>query len=267
MLERKLLGYMQNRKGPNKPGPLGLLVPFGDAIKLLSKEITRPTQRNFVLYSLCPCLFFMLPFILWGLTDYTHAFQYSALLFLCVSSLGVYAILGAGWCRNRKYSLLGAIRAVAQSVSYEVRLSFIVIHRMIFFNYILCVKKISPLFSFIFALVVLFVLSTLAETNRTPFDFSEGESELVRGFNTEYSSINFLLIFLGEYMAILFISFLVRSFFNMRNLMDLYIFLIFWARFFLWRRGTLPRLRYDHLIQLTWKHILPFVLASLSLII
>jgi len=207
----------------------------------------------------------MIPFILWRITDYTHAFKYSALLFLCVSSLGVYAILGAGWSRNRKYSLLGAIRAVAQSVSYEVRLSFIVIHSMIFYNYVICDKKMTPLSSFIFALVILLVVSSLAETNRTPFDFSEGESELVRGFNTEYSSISFLLIFLGEYMAILFISFLVSSFFNIRNLIDLYIFLFIWASFFLWSRGTLPRLRYDHLIQLTWKHILPFVLASLAL--
>jgi len=263
--ERKVLGYIQTRKGPNKPGPLGLLVPFADAIKLISKEPIWPSRGNKVFF-LVPFFSLIIPLLLWGVypTSFESlTFKFSILFFLCVSSLGVYAILGAGWRRNRKYSILGAVRAVAQTVSYEVSLSFLVLHRVVFFFFRVATRKLLPLCLFMFLLMFILFVSTLAETNRSPFDFSEGESELVSGFNTEFSSVPFVMIFLAEYMSILFISMLIRALFNMRN-MDLYMFLALWALSFIWRRGALPRFRYDQLISLAWKCYLPITLTSIA---
>ena len=147
-------------------------------------------------------------------------FRFSAIVFLCVTSVGVYTILGAGWIRNRKYGRLGSIRAVAQSIRYEVSLTLIVILRIFFYRYIMGVLKLSVLGSFLFIAMILLAASGLAETNRAPFDFSEGESELVSGYNTEYSSVPFLIFFLAEYMAILFISSVISMLFNMTTHLD-----------------------------------------------
>lgn len=262
--ERKVLGYIQTRKGPNKPGPLGLLVPFADAIKLLTKQNRIPNQSNKILFFGVPILTIMIPFMLWSVYPSLLeiiSFKYSVIWFICVSSVGVYGILGAGWGSNRKYSLIGAVRSVAQSVSYEVVLTLIIIHYIIFYHYKLINTKIIPLGVFLFFVMILMFLSTLAETNRSPFDFSEGESELVRGFNTEYSSIPFILIFLAEYISILFISILVSLAYNIRGYIDVFLFMTVWALAYIWCRGTLPRLRYDQLIYIAWKRILPIVLC------
>ena len=208
ILERKLLGYVQTRKGPNKPGPLGLLVPFADAVKLVKKEQLIPSQSNKLLLFIVPNLVLMIPLILWSLYPAANCallIKHSALFFLCVSSLGVYGLLGAGWRRNRKYALLGSVRAVAQSVSYEVCLSIIIVHSIFFFFFDFYKIKLTPLAVFLFPIMILLISSAIAETNRSPFDFSEGESELVSGYNTEYRSVPFLIIFLAEYMSILFI--------------------------------------------------------------
>jgi len=270
LLERKILGYVQSRKGPNKPGVIGLLIPFADAVKLLNKEYLTPVKRNKSLLFTVPILILMVPLILWLL--YPSGFRalsikYSALFFLCVSSLGVYGILGAGWRRNRKYAMLGSVRAVAQSVSYEVCLSIIVVHWIVFYYYETYQEKLAPLGVFLFGLIFVLWLSALAETNRRPFDFSEGESELVRGFNTEYRSVPFLMIFLAEYMSILFISILIRTLFNITLMHDLWLFLILWGILVIWARGSLPRFRYDQLMSLAWKRLLPAVTCSAGIII
>jgi len=175
--------------------------------------------------------------------------KYSCLWFLSVTSVGVYGLLGAGWRRNRKYSLYGAVRSVAQSVSYEVRLTIIILHSIVFFFYRLFNTKLYPLSLFLFISMALLLLSMLAETNRTPFDFSEGESELVRGFNTEFGSVPFVMIFLAEYISILFVSLIIRLVFNARTFVETILFLSFWAFVFIWVRGTRPRYRYDQLIH------------------
>ena len=267
LLERKVLGYIQTRKGPNKPSFLGLLTPFADAIKLLTKELNIPSHRNKI-FLWVPSLSLFIPLRLWILYPSTYnilSFKYSALLFICISAVGVYAILGAGWRSNRKYSILGAVRAVAQTVSYEVSLSIIIVHRLIFFLYMIQQVKLTTLSTFIFSIIAILLVSSIAETNRSPFDFTEGESELVRGFNTEYSSINFVIIFLAEYISIIFMSTIVRLLFNIRCYLDLFIFFSLWAFIFIWTRGTLPRFRYDQLIFLAWKSFLPLVLASVAL--
>ena len=146
--------------------------------------------------------------------------------------------------------MLGAVRAVAQSVSYEVRLSFILLRCVIFFNFTLLNGKLIPLVLFLFSSIIILLVSSFAETNRTPFDFAEGESELVRGYNTEFRSVPFVMIFLAEYLSILFISIMISLLFNMRGYEDLFFFSLLWAISFLWARGTLPRFRYDQLMYL-----------------
>ena len=267
LLERKILGYIQVRKGPNKPSILGLFVPFADAIKLFTKELSVPTKRNNI-FLWVPCLALFIPLFIWIIypTEYSIlSFKYSTLLFICISAVGVYAILGAGWGSNRKYSMLGAVRAVAQTVSYEVRLSIIIVHRIIFYLYEIQQNKITNISLYLFMIICIFLVSSIAETNRSPFDFTEGESELVRGFNTEYSSIHFVIIFLAEYISIIFISTLVSLLFNIRSYSDLWFFITIWAVFFIWARGSLPRFRYDQLMFLAWKCFLPVVLSSVAL--
>ena len=270
LLERKVLAYIQNRKGPNKPGPTGLIVSVADAIKLVTKGFNISQYRNKFLFYLSPFLTLIVPILLWIVYPNNHAtlqFKFSVLWFLCVTSVGVYAILGAGWSSNRKYTLIGGVRAVAQSISYEARLAIIVLHCVAYFSFVIREIKLSVLIPFLTINILLFFLTALAETNRSPFDFSEGESELVSGFNTEYRSVSFLLIFLGEYMSILFMAAMVRLLFIMSNIADILLFTLFWAVMFIWSRGTLPRLRYDQLMVLAWKSILPLTLRSFSLLI
>jgi len=270
LLERKVLAYIQNRKGPNKPRLTGLLVSLADAIKLIAKGLNIAQRSNKFLFTLAPLLTLMIPILLWLIfpnKNESLQFKYSVLWFLCVTSVGVYTILGAGWRRNRKYTLLGGVRAVAQSISYEASLAIIVMHCVVFFAFELMRKGLTVLGIFLTMQMLLFFLTSLAETNRSPFDFSEGESELVRGFNTEYSSVSFLLIFLGEYMSILFMAAMVRLIFIIRSHLDFFFFVILWSVMFIWRRGTFPRLRYDQLIVLAWKCILPLTLRSFSLLI
>ena len=269
LLERKLLGYVQTRKGPNKPRLAGLVTPFADAIKLITKEALRPSIGNRLPYSFIPVMGLTVPCLLWLV--YPSWFpsllcKFSSLWFLRLIALGVFVILGAGWFRNSKFSIMGAVRAVAQSISYEVRLTLIIVHSIILFSFRLKNDKLIPLVVFLFLPILLLWISSLAETNRSPFDFSEGESELVRGFNTEYRSSLFVMIFLSEYMSILFISTVVSLLFNIRSGWDLFLFRLVWAVTFVWARGTLPRLRYDQLISMAWKCFLPFVMSSASIL-
>lgn len=274
LLERKVLGYIQIRKGPNKVGFLGLLQPFRDAIKLFSKEQIYPFISNFNLYYLSPVINLFLTLLLWiriPFISINFNFSLSLLFILCISSLRVYTIILAGWSSNSNYAILGGLRSVAQTISYEVRLILILLSFLFMilrFN-IIDLEVFQENIWFVFILLpssLIWLVSRLAETNRTPFDFAEGESELVSGFNVEYRRGGFAIIFLAEYGNILFMRILCRIIFLGGNL-DSYIFFLklsFIAFFWLWVRGTLPRYRYDKLIYLAWKGYLP---SSLNLLL
>nr|AEP27718.1 NADH dehydrogenase subunit 1 [Otiorhynchus rugosostriatus] len=273
LLERKVLGYIQIRKGPNKVGFLGLLQPFSDAIKLFTKEQTYPFMSNFNLYYFSPIMNLFLSLLLWmSLPFFTVNFNFnlSFLFFLSISSLGVYTIMLAGWSSNSNYAMLGGLRSVAQTISYEVSLVLILLSFLFMissFNLIdLGNFQENIWFGFVLLpLSVMWAVSSLAETNRTPFDFAEGESELVSGFNVEYSSGGFAMIFLSEYANILFMSMLCSMLFLGGNLCSwvFFIKITFVAFFWIWVRGTLPRYRYDKLMYLAWKGYLPVSLNML----
>nr|ARH54181.1 NADH dehydrogenase subunit 1 [Chrysomela populi] len=273
LLERKVLGYIQIRKGPNKVGFLGLIQPFSDAIKLFTKEQTFPLMSNFNLYYLSPVGNLFLALFLWFCVPFitiNFNFNLSFLFFLSISSLSVYTIMLAGWSSNSNYSLLGSLRSVAQTISYEVSLILIL---MSFLFLILSLNIIDLMiyqeyiwfFFLLLPLCFMWLVSSLAETNRTPFDFAEGESELVSGFNVEYSSGGFAMIFLAEYSNILFMSMMCCFLFIGGNLMTFLFFikLVFVSFFWIWVRGTLPRFRYDKLMYLAWKSYLPIALNYL----
>nr|YP_010947422.1 NADH dehydrogenase subunit 1 [Pseudandraca flavamaculata]WGO62451.1 NADH dehydrogenase subunit 1 [Pseudandraca flavamaculata] len=275
LLERKVLGYIQIRKGPNKVGMLGILQPFSDAIKLFTKEQTYPSFSNYMVYYFSPVVSFILSLFIWVLMPYFFnmvSFNLGILFFFCCTSLGVYSIMIAGWSSNSNYALLGGLRAVAQTISYEVSLALIFMssilmimdfNLMSFFFY----QKLVWLILIMFPLFLCWLSSVLAETNRTPFDFAEGESELVSGFNIEYSSGGFALIFLAEYSSILFMSLLsVIIYLGGYNLNFFFYFKVTMISFlFIWVRGTLPRYRYDKLMYLAWKNYLPISLNFLML--
>nr|YP_009364570.1 NADH dehydrogenase subunit 1 [Junonia litoralis]ARH11424.1 NADH dehydrogenase subunit 1 [Junonia litoralis] len=273
LLERKVLGYIQIRKGPNKMGYMGLLQPFCDAIKLFSKEQVYLNYSNYLVYYFSPVMSFILSLMVWMLIPYMFnmiMFNLGILFFLCCTSIGVYTLMVAGWSSNSNYSLLGGLRAVAQTISYEVSMSLIMMSSIImimdfnlmkFFDY-----QIMIWFMFMMMpLSLCFLSSLMAETNRTPFDFAEGESELVSGFNIEYSSGGFALIFLSEYSSILFMSllFVIMYMGGYDLTLIFYLKLVSLSFFFIWVRGTLPRYRYDKLMYLCWKSYLPISLNFL----
>nr|YP_010271974.1 NADH dehydrogenase subunit 1 [Marphysa victori]UKB88237.1 NADH dehydrogenase subunit 1 [Marphysa victori] len=278
LLERKILGYIQMRKGPNKVSVMGLPQPMADALKLFLKEQSLPSMANMSTFMMAPALSLFLALTMWMLypsTTVSFFITMGALLFLAISSLNVYTTLGAGWSSNSKYALLGALRSVAQTISYEVSMVLILLSPlMIFHSLTLTSMSYHLAFPPIILSPMLFMCwftTTLAETNRTPFDFAEGESELVSGFNTEYSSGAFALIFMAEYMNIIIISMLSTVFFVPTStfmLMEAQFqvtFTVLVSSLFLWIRGTLPRMRYDHLMYLTWKTFLLF--ATMALLI
>nr|YP_009002554.1 NADH dehydrogenase subunit 1 [Cherax dispar]CDL72644.1 NADH dehydrogenase subunit 1 [Cherax dispar] len=273
LLERKILGYIQIRKGPNKLGILGLLQPFSDAVKLFVKEQSMPMMSNFLPYYLSPVFSLFIALILWGVMPYEVgliSFDTSVLFFLCCLSLGVYPLMGAGWSSNCKYSLLGSLRAVAQTISYEVSLALILLSYIFLtgsfsFGAFEMYQEDMWFFWLTIPLSMVWLGSCLAEMNRTPFDFAEGESELVSGFNTEYSSGGFVLIFMAEYVSILFMSGVSTLLFLGGDTLSLmfYMKLVTTSFLFIWTRGTLPRLRYDKLMYMAWKSFLPLSLNFL----
>nr|ARH53999.1 NADH dehydrogenase subunit 1 [Phyllobrotica quadrimaculata] len=273
LLERKVLGYIQIRKGPNKVGFLGLVQPFSDAIKLFSKEQNYPFLSNFYVYYFSPVLNLFLSLLLWMCMPYCSvglSFNLFFLFFLCISSLSVYTVMLAGWSSNSNYSLLGSLRSVAQTISYEVSLALILmsyLYLILSLN-LLDFLKYQEFIWFLYLMMplcLMWLVSSLAETNRTPFDFAEGESELVSGFNVEYSSGGFAMIFLAEYGNILFMSMLSCFLFLGANLISYFFFIkiVLMSFFWLWVRGTLPRYRYDKLMYLAWKSYLPVSLNYL----
>ena len=287
--ERKVMAAIQLRKGPNVVGPFGLLQPFADAIKMITKETIIPSGSNRVLFVMAPMLTFILAMLAWAVIPVNDGWAIAdinvGLLYLfAISSLGVYGVIIAGWASNSKYAFLGALRSAAQMVSYEVSMGFVLV------TVLLCVGSLNltdvvraqskiwfciPLFP----MFVIFFISALAETNRSPFDIPEGESEIVAGFFVEYSSMSFGLFFLGEYAnmilmsamtSILFLGgwlppFGIEPFTWIPGPFWLILKIVLLLFVFIWVRATMPRYRYDQLMRLGWKVFLPFSLIWLVL--
>jgi NADH-ubiquinone oxidoreductase chain 1 len=270
LLERKILGYIHVRVGPDKVGYIGIFQPFRDAIKLFTKEGIKLYKLNYLVYYFSPLLGMFLCLILWLVPPIWGIFifnVYGIIFFFCISSLMVYFLLGRGWSSSSKYSSVGSYRAAAQAISYEVSMILMLLGicwlinslNFLWWNY--GQVKISYLI-IVLPIFVRWLIACLAESNRSPFDFSEGESELVSGFNTEYNGGLFSIIFITEYASILFLRVFTVYFFTMISIFNsLKVFLI--AFYFVWVRGSFPRMRYDKLMIMAWKGILFYVLGIL----
>nr|WNH22349.1 NADH dehydrogenase subunit 1 [Heteropriacanthus cruentatus] len=278
LLERKILGYMQLRKGPNVIGPYGLLQPIADGIKLFIKEPIRPSTSSPMLFIFTPMLALILALTLWIPIPLPHPLinlNLGALFILAVSGLAVYSILGSGWASNSKYALIGALRAVAQTISYEVSLGLILLCTVVLvggftLQTFSTAQEGTWLILPAWPLAAMWFTSTLAETNRSPFDLTEGESELVSGFNVEYAGGPFALFFLAEYANIILMNTLSAILFLGAThvpalpelaTVNLMVKATLLSGVFLWVRASYPRFRYDQLMHLIWKNFLPLTLA------
>nr|UPP55865.1 NADH dehydrogenase subunit 1 [Cheiraster sp. SS-2022] len=281
LVERKVLGYMQLRKGPNIVGPFGLLQPIADGVKLLIKETLKPSNASPYLFYFSPVLFLGVALLLWSIIPVSYSvlnINLSLILIIGLSSLSVYSLLGSGWSSNSNYSFLGAVRAVAQTISYEISLGLILLSVVVFsggfsVEVIETSQEGSWLFFSCLPLFVIWFVSTLAETNRAPFDLTEGESEIVSGYNVEYAGGPFAMFFIAEYANIIFINLLSVVLFlgggiPYSNIFPVNVILTgvkvsILVVIFLWVRASYPRFRYDQLMYLTWKKYLPLSLAFL----
>ena len=282
--ERKVIGAMQLRKGPNVVGPFGLGQPLADGLKLFIKETILPAGANRTVFIMAPMLTFILSLIAWAVIPFDAGMvladiNVGVLYLFAISSLGVYGVIMAGWASNSKYAFLGALRSAAQMVSYEVSIGFVMVTVLLCVGSLNLTKVVEAqqnLWFFIplFPMFVIFFISILAETNRHPFDLPEGESEIVAGFFVEYSAMSFALFFLGEYANMILMSAMTAILFLGGWLPPLDIAPFNWIPgplwliakiclvlfFFLWVRATFPRYRYDQLMRLGWKVFLPFSL-------
>jgi NADH-ubiquinone oxidoreductase chain 1 len=261
LAERKIQGSIQHRIGPNITGIYGLLQALIDGLKLFMKEILIPQRTMIIIFTLAPLLSFILSLFLWYALIFIE-FSYLLILILAIGGIELYGILLGGWGSRNKYTLIGSIRTTSQLISYELLLSmiyFILSLNIGSFNisyfYILPYSNLIYLPLYLLSLLVI-----LAETNRTPFDLPESESETVGGFLTEHSSIIFVFYFLAEYSNMLFLSYLISIIFNTN-----FLLLFFNLYYYIWIRASLPRLRYDHLIKLSWYHLIPLTIAYLIL--
>jgi NADH-quinone oxidoreductase subunit H len=283
--ERKVMGAMQMRQGPMMVGPFGLLQPLADGIKLLAKETIIPSGANKLIFVIAPMLTFGLSLVAWAVIPVADGWvladiNVGILYLFAISSLGVYGILMAGWASNSRYAFLGGLRSAAQMVSYEVSIGFVLVCVLLTTGSLNLTEIVTAerpwwVTLLLFPMFIVFVISALAETNRAPFDLPEGESELVGGYNVEYSSMTFALFFLGEYMNMILMGAICTVLFlggwlppfGIAALAVIPGFIWFAAKvsfvlfIFLWARATLPRYRYDQLMRLGWKVFLPFTLV------
>ena len=289
--ERKIMGAVQRRRGPNVIGFIGLLQALADGLKLFVKETTFPSNSNLAVFLLAPVLSFLLSLVGWAVIPFSHTavladINLGILYIFAISSLNVYGLVLAGWASNSKYAFLGALRSTAQMISYEISIGFIILSIAVcvgslnLSKIVLAQKEIWLLIP-LFPLFVMFYISMLAETNRHPFDLPEAEAELVSGYNVEYSAMTFALFFLAEYSNMLLMSALSAILFLGGWLPPINIFPLtlvpgsiwfsikvgFGAVFFILTRATLPRYRYDQLMYLGWKCFLPFAIGYLMFII
>lgn len=293
MAERKVIGYMQGRVGPNRVGPFGLLQPIADSMKLLFKEVLVPTQSNRYLFVIAPMLSIMPALAAWAVVPFMKNWVVAdinagILYVFAMTSLGVYGILVAGWASNSKYALFGALRSAAQVVSYEIALGFSLVGIILASGTMnlqdLVLKQSGGFWHWyfipLFPLFVVYWIASVAETNRAPFDVAEGESEIVAGFHVEYSGMGFAIFFLAEYANMILVSALASIFFfggwlspfeHVPVLGALFAWVpgIFWfiakMSFFIflyfWLRATFPRYRYDQIMHLGWKVLIPVTLV------
>nr|BAN57788.1 NADH dehydrogenase subunit 1 [Ursus arctos]BAN57801.1 NADH dehydrogenase subunit 1 [Ursus arctos]BAN57892.1 NADH dehydrogenase subunit 1 [Ursus arctos]BAN57905.1 NADH dehydrogenase subunit 1 [Ursus arctos]BAN57918.1 NADH dehydrogenase subunit 1 [Ursus arctos] len=278
LVERKVLGYMQLRKGPNIVGPYGLLQPIADATKLFTKEPLRPLTSSTTMFIMAPILALTLALTMWIPLPMPYPLvnmNLGVLFMLAMSSLAVYSILWSGWASNSKYALIGALRAVAQTISYEVTLAIILLSVLLMngsftLSTLITTQEHLWLIFPTWPLAMMWFISTLAETNRAPFDLAEGESELVSGFNVEYAAGPFALFFLAEYTSIIMMNALTTILFfgafHNPYMPELYtinftVKTLLLTASFLWIRASYPRFRYDQLMHLLWKNFLPLTLA------
>ncbi|MGC0371421.1 MAG: hypothetical protein DGJ47_000110 [Rickettsiaceae bacterium] len=284
--ERRVIGLMQMRRGPNVVGYFGLLQPIADAVKLLFKEVIVPSSSSKVVFVVAPMITFILSLIGWAVVPFDHGvvladINVGVLYVLAMSSLGVYGIIMAGWASNSQYAFLGAIRSSAQMISYEVSMGLVIVTVLLVTGTLNLTEIIEYKHSMPYwidlmlaPMAVVFFISVLAETNRLPFDLPEAEAELVAGYNVEYSSMSFALFFLGEYANMILVSaittvFFLGGYYPPLNITILYVvpgvvwfclkvsLLLF---VFLWIRASLPRYRYDQLMRIGWKFFLPLTL-------
>jgi len=268
LAERKFMGSIQRRLGPNSVGTLGLLQPFADAFKLILKETVLPLESNHLIFVLAPFVSFYLSLLTWLIIPLDKGvtlidLEPSILLWLAISSLSVYGIIYTGWSANSKYTLLGSLRSTAQMISYEIAFSLIVLSILFLSNSpslteVAYLQSAVPYIVPLWPVALLAFISALAETNRAPFDLPEAESELVAGFMTEHSAISFTFLFLAEYTNIMAISTILAIVF-----LGLYSPILVYL--FIWIRATLPRLRFDQLLRLGWVYFIPFLIGLLIL--
>ncbi|CAK0747413.1 NADH:quinone oxidoreductase subunit H [Gammaproteobacteria bacterium] len=291
--ERKVIGYMQVRIGPNRVGPRGWLQPIADAVKLMFKEIIIPTGANKVLFLLAPVLAIAAALAVWAVVPFTDTLVISnlnagLLYILAISSMGVYGIIIAGWASNSKYAFLGAMRSAAQMVAYEIAMGFALVGVVMGANslnlgVIVNAQKGGILNWFwvpMFPLLVIYFLAAVAETNRAPFDVAEGESEIVAGFHVDYSGMAFAVFFLAEYANMILVSMLASLMFlggwlspfeglpiiGEPSILWLLLKVSFFLLLYLWFRATFPRYRYDQIMRLGWKVFIPITIVWLLLI-
>nr|QPB46189.1 NADH dehydrogenase subunit 1 [Bemisia tabaci] len=267
LLERKMIGYSQSRKGPNKTLIMGIAQPFADAMKLINKEMNLNYNSNFNIYMMAPALNIISSLVTWIIFPFNYSFSFmkmSVLMVLSCMAFNVVTIMMMSWSSNSNYAFIGMIRTISQLISYEINLIMILIAVIVItenmnFLYMNKIQKYVTVLTMLFPLVMIWVTTILAETNRTPFDFSEGESELISGFNIEYSSTSFMMLFLSEYCSILIMSLMtVCMFFNISlTSTKFYLMYLVMCFIFIWARATLPRFRYDKLMKFNWTQVLP----------